>query len=290
VKIVLSKYAGFCGGIERAYEMAMKASESKKTKKPIFMLGSLAHNEDVVRKIEESGIKKIKFDGNLKKLFDSKRKIGTLIITAHGIGPKIYELCRQKEIDIIDTTCPKVVKVQRLAELFSRKGEKTIIIGGKKHKEVKGTKEWSGRKAIVIENEKDLKNIKWGKNEKINIISQTTQNERFIKKFISLIKAEYPSSKFINTICLTTSNRQKEVRMMAKKCDVMIIIGSPRSSNSTNLWKISKEINPRSHFIERSENIDEKWLKNSQKIGITAGASVPSWVINEVCLFLKKKL
>lgn len=290
MKIVLSKYAGFCGGIERAYEMATKASKNKKTKKPIFMLGSLAHNKDVVRKIEEAGIKKIKFDGNLKKLFDSKRKIGTLVITAHGIGPKIHELCKQKGIDIIDTTCPRVIKVQRLAELFSRKGEKTIIIGGKKHKEVKGTREWSRGKAIVIENEKDLKKIKWGENERINILSQTTQNEKFIKKFISLIKVKYPNSKFINTICLATSNRQKEVRMMAKKCDVMIVIGSPKSSNSTNLWKIAKEINPKSYFIERSENINRKWLKDFQKIGVTAGASVPSWIIDEVCFFLKKKL
>jgi len=290
MKINLSKYAGFCDGVERAYKMASKASKDEKTKKPVFMLGSLAHNSDVVRKLEEAGIKKIKFDGNLKKLFNSKRKIGTLIITAHGVGPKIYDLCKQKGINIIDTTCPKVVKIQHLAEFFSKKIEKVIIIGEKKHKEVKGTKEWSGGKAVVIENEKDLKNIKWGKDEKVNIISQTTQDEKFIEKIVGLIEAKYSNSKLINTICLATSNRQKEARQMAKENDVMIIIGSPESSNSTNLWKISKEINPRSYFIERLENIDRKWLENSQKIGITAGASAPSWIIDEVCFFLKKKL
>jgi 4-hydroxy-3-methylbut-2-enyl diphosphate reductase len=290
MKIILSKYAGFCDGIENAYEMAISAARNEKIKKPIFMLGSLAHNDDVVGKIEKAGIKKIKFDGNLKKFFGSKRKIGTLIITAHGIGPKIFNLCKQKGIDVIDTTCSNVVKVQRLAEFFSKKREKIIIIGGKKHKEVRGTKEWSGGKAIVVENEKDLKNIKWGKNEKINILSQTTQNERFIEKFVSLIKTRYPNSEFTNTICMATSNRQKEVRKMARENDVILVIGSSRSSNSTNLWKISKEINPRSYFIERSEDIDMKWLKNSKKIGITAGASVPFWIIDEVCFFLKKKL
>ncbi len=290
MRIKLSKYAGFCDGVKRAYEIAIRTSRSKEVKKPVFVLGSLAHNEDVVKKIEEAGINKIKFDGNLKKIFDPKRKIGTLIITAHGIGPKLFEICRKKRIDVIDTTCPKVLKVQRLAEIFSKKGEKIIIIGEKKHKEIKGTKEWSGGKAVIVENRNDLKNIKWDKNEKINILSQTTQNEEFVEEFVDLIRAKYPKSEFINTICLATSNRQNEVRKMAKNSDMMIIIGSPKSSNSTHLWEISKENNPKSYFVENSKNINKEWFKNSKKIGISAGASVPPWIIDEVCYFVANRL
>lgn len=295
MKITLSKYAGFCNGVDRAYKIVEKISTDQQTKKPVFILGSLAHNSEVVKKIEDMGVKKISFDSNsMKFLSSTKAKIGTLIITAHGVGPEIYALVKKKKIDIIDTTCPKVIKVQRLAKSFSQKNYQLIIIGEKKHKEVQGIYEWANRKTFFVENEKDLKKIILNPRINIAIISQTTQNKDFVRRVVSLIRKKYPKAEAIDTLCLTTHNRQREVKKLAKK-DVLVVIGSSESANSRRLWEIGKKDNPKTYFIENAASIQKKWFKGCRNIGITAGASTPSWIIREVidCLknmtFLLKK-
>lgn len=288
MKVTLSQYAGFCDGVKRAYEIVKKASEDPKVKGPIFVLDSLVHNEEVVKKIEDLGIKKINFPEDIEKFFGSLKKdeIGTLIITAHGVGPRIYELAKERGIDIIDTTCPKVMKVQRLAKLYSEKNFQVIVIGEKDHKEVRGIYEWSGNKAFIIQNEKDLKDLKLDPSQKIVILSQTTQNQKLVEKLSGIIGKKYPKAESINTLCLATENRQSEVRSLAKKNEAVIVIGSPTSANSTHLWEIAKEINPRSYFIEKSNDIRKISLENIKKVGISAGASTPSWTIEDVLNFL----
>ncbi len=292
MKIFLSKYAGFCDGVKRAYDIVEKISKDKNIKKPVFVLGSLVHNQDVVKKIEEMGIKKLNFDGNIKKFFAlHKGKIGTIVITAHGIGPEFYIEAQKRGMGIIDTTCPKVLKVQRLAKHFCEKSYQLVLIGEKKHKEVRGIYEWSGKKAKIIESEKEAENIKFDPKRKIAVISQTTQNEDLVKKIIKKLELRYPKKvESFDTLCDTTHERQGETKKMAERTDAMIIIGSPESANSTHLWKISKKINPKSYFIEKQGDIDEKLLKKCQKVGISAGASTPDWIIREVCSFLKNGL
>lgn len=301
MKVSLSKYAGFCDGVNRAYDMAVKLANDKKAKKPIFMLGSLVHNNEVVKKIERMGIKKINFDGDAQKFFTknlpssklrhaSRKKIGTLVVTAHGIGPDFYKLAKEKNIDIVDTTCPKVMKVQRLAKLFSDRNYQVVIIGEKEHKEVKGIFEWSGKTARIIENKKDLKLIKFDE-RKIAIISQTTQDANLVKNLSEEIKKKFPkSTEIFDTLCLATHNRQEEVKKLAKNNDRVIIIGSPESANSTNLWKIAKRVNSKSYFIENVSNSQKSWFAGAKSIGISAGASTPPWIIEKVCFFTQKKL
>lgn len=289
MRIILSKYAGFCDGVERAYQMVLNIAKDKKIKKPIFVLGSLVHNDDVVEKIEKLGIRKIKVTPKIFKDLDKlNSKIGTLAITAHGMGPEIYEFCRRKNINLIDTTCPRVIKVQRLARVFLQKGYKIIIIGEKDHKEVKGINEWADKKGIFIENEEDLEKIKFSPKQKLLVISQTTQNQDFVKKAAAYIRKKFPTAEIIDTICLATHNRQSEIRKMAKTNEAMIVIGSPESANSTRLWEIAREINPRSYFVERAGQIKKKWLAGIKKVGVTAGASAPQWIIDEVVEYLKK--
>jgi (E)-4-hydroxy-3-methyl-but-2-enyl pyrophosphate reductase len=291
MKIILSKYVGFCDGVQRAYNIALKISKDKKVKRPIFVLGSLVHNDDVVRKIEKMGIKKVHFDGNFSEIFNSRKKIGTLIVTAHGIGPDFYELAKKNKIDVIDTTCPKVTKVQRLAKIFSDKKYQVVIIGEKNHKEVKGIFEWSGENAKIVESIKDAENFKNRSGGKIAIISQTTQKRDLVKVITKRLKEKYPKMvKSFDTLCDTTNNRQKEIKIIAKKSDAVIVIGSSGSANSTHLWEIAKKINPKSYFIERAGDIKKSWLKDAGKIGISAGASTPPWIIEEVCKFIENKL
>jgi 4-hydroxy-3-methylbut-2-enyl diphosphate reductase len=288
MKITLSKYAGFCEGVERAYEIIKKASKDKKVKKPIFVLGSLVHNQDVVNRIEKLGVKKISLEKNLEKLLNSiKKEVGTLVITAHGMGPEIYELAKKKKIEIIDTTCPRVIKAQRLAKVFADKKAQIVIVGDKDHKETKGINEWARKKARLIENKKDLQNLKLNPKKNIAVISQTTQDQEFTEYVNKFIKKKYPNVEIMDTICSTTHDRQKELKIMAEKNDVIIAIGSPESANSTRLWEIAKKINKRSYFVERAAQINSKWFKKCRKIGVTAGASTPKWVIEEVMGFLK---
>jgi (E)-4-hydroxy-3-methyl-but-2-enyl pyrophosphate reductase len=278
MKINLSKYAGFCDGVRRAYDM-VNNFDLERAKTPLFILGSLVHNDEVNRKIEEKGIEEI----NREFLFKAKpEEIGTLIFAAHGAGPEIYRAAKEKNIEIFDTTCPKVIKVQRLAKAYSDRGYKIMIIGDKDHKEVKGIDGWGGGKSSIISQKEDVDKLNFEKNDKIVVLSQTTQNEKLLLEIGESIKKKYNSAEIINTTCSATHERQEEVRQMAKNNDIMIIIGSVDSANSKRLFEISKNLNPLSYFIEKSKFIDLAWLKNKEKVGVSAGASTPQWLIDDV--------
>ena len=289
MRINLSKHAGFCEGVQRAYEMLVAAARDPQVKKPIWIMGSLVPNNDVVAKLEELGVEKIKVDRNLfKKLKTQKSDIGTLVITAHGMGPAIYDFCRREKINLIDTTCPRVIKVQRLARTFSEKLHQLVIVGDKDHKETKGIREWSNNTGLVVEKVSELKKIRIDSFKKITVLFQTTQNLDLIEIFNSFLGNFCPNARIVNTICLATHNRQKEVKKLARSNDAVVVIGAPESANSTRLWQIARRINPRSHFIERADQIRREWLENAEKVGITAGASTPGWIISEVVQRLEK--
>ena len=278
MKIYLSQFAGFCDGVRRAYEMIV-ALDISKAKKPIYILGSLAHNAEVVRKIEEKGITKI----DLEKFFRSKKgEIGTIIVTAHGAGPEIFALAKEKGIEIVDTTCPKVIKVQRLAKVFSARGYVIVLIGDKGHKEVEGINAWGEKKAHIVSNQKDLENLHIEKDEKIIILSQTTQSKDFFEEAGKFIQKKFPKAEIISTICYTTHDRQGEISKLAGDMDVVIVIGSKESANSTRLFEISKEKNPKTYFIENSSQLQSIWFSGVGEVLVTAGASTPSWIIDEV--------
>ena len=285
MKITLSKHAGFCGGVARAFEMVEKITRDPKTKKPIFVLGSLVHNSDVVGRIEKWGAKKIDLE-TLQKIEGSK--IGTLVITAHGVGPKIYALLKKKNIAVVDTTCPRVIKVQRLAKLFSDRQTQIVIVGEKDHKEIKGIFGWAQNKAKIVETEIALKRLKLDSRKPIAVISQTTQNQDFLNRTAELIKQKYPKAEIVDTICLATQDRQGEVKDLAVKNEAVVIIGSPESANSTRLFEVAESLNAKSFFIQRSSQLKKSWFKNVKKVGVTAGASTPEWVIADVIKRLKE--
>ncbi|KKQ04409.1 MAG: 4-hydroxy-3-methylbut-2-enyl diphosphate reductase [Candidatus Moranbacteria bacterium GW2011_GWE2_36_40] len=289
MEITLSQYAGFCEGVERAYDIVEKIAKDPKVKRPIFVLGSLVHNSDVVEKIEKMGVQKVHVEGPLEDFFEKiKNEVGTLVITAHGIGPQIYDLAKKYKIDLVDTTCPRVIKVQRLAKIFFERDTQIVIVGEKNHKEVRGIYEWANKRAIFIETDEDLCGFNVDSNRKIAVISQTTQDQEFVDRAAAQILKKYPHAEIIDSICLTTHNRQTEISQLAKQNDVIIAIGSPESANSTRLWEISKRINPQSHFIQRASELEADWFAGCKKVAVTAGASTPRWIIDEVLEKLKK--
>lgn len=279
MKITLSQFAGFCDGVRRAFEIVQNI-ESEKIKKPVYVLGSLVHNQDVVKKIEEKGIHKIDMQ---KFLEAAPGEIGTVIITAHGAGPKIYEIAKEKNIDVIDTTCPRVIKVQRLAQVYLKRGYAIVLVGDKEHKEVQSIFEWGGSQAALVSDEEDLQNIDLAKAGKIIILSQTTQNKDFVDRTFEFVKNKYPMVEIADTICLATEQRQTEIKKMAEESDAVVVIGSPDSANSNRLHEIAKELNGKAIFIERAEDLPGKeFFAGLDRVVVTAGASTPDWIIEKV--------
>lgn len=286
--ITLSEFAGFCEGVQRAYDIVEKIAKDPAVKKPIYVLGSLVHNSDVVEKVEKMGVQKVHVEGPLEEFFEKiKDNVGTLVITAHGIGPKIYELAKKNNIALVDTTCPRVIKVQRLAKLFFDRGTQIVMIGEKNHKEVKGIFEWANKKPILIETDEDLCGFVADPKKKLAVLSQTTQDQEFVERAAKQIAQKYPHAEIIDSICLTTHHRQTEISKLADENDVVVVIGSPESANSNRLAEIAKRANPKTFFIERAGQLNDEWFKNTEKVAVTAGASTPRWIIDEVLSKLK---
>ncbi|MFA6193569.1 MAG: 4-hydroxy-3-methylbut-2-enyl diphosphate reductase [Parcubacteria group bacterium] len=270
-KITLGKHSGFCFGVRRAYDLTCVNS---KDCDDVFILGKLVHNNDVCQDLYKRGIKEIASLSDIKG--------GTVIFTAHGVGPGFYEKASATGLKIIDTTCPKVMKAQRLAKNFAEKKCTVLVFGDKNHKEVKSIFEWSGRKARVIGSFEEIKKTNLNKAKKYCLISQTTQNVEEFKKIIAYLKKNLKHFTHINTICPSTDDRQKEIRQLAKTNDAVIVIGGRDSANSHMLYEISKSINKKTYFIENSAQLKKSWFSGIKKVAVSAGASTPEWIIREV--------
>lgn len=272
MKIEIAKNAGFCFGVKR--DLALIEDDVKKIKKPISMYGHLVHNEEVIKRLLAKGIKVI---DNLEKI-----RRGTLIITAHGISSKMKEkLLKQKGLNLVDTTCLKVLLVQNLAKLLHKQNRQVLIFGDVDHQEVKGIKGAADDQAIVFSSEKEFKKINLDQKKKYGLLVQTTKDFEEFKKLEKKIKEKIKDIKIFNTVCQATRQRQKEVRKLAKKHDLILVVGSRTSANTTRLYEISQSINPDTYFIRTNQELKGKWFKNKKSVGITAGASTPDWIINE---------
>ncbi|MCX6766420.1 MAG: 4-hydroxy-3-methylbut-2-enyl diphosphate reductase [Candidatus Moranbacteria bacterium] len=276
-KITLGKHSGFCFGVKRAYDLTCVNS---KDCDDVYILGKLVHNNDVCEDLYKRGIKEIKALSDIKE--------GTVIFTAHGVGPGFYEKASAKGLKIIDTTCPKVMKAQRIAKNFAGKKYQVIVFGDKDHKEVKSIFEWSGKKAKIVGSPTEAKRLKLDKAKKYCLVAQTTQNVEEFKKIIAFLRSNLKNFVFFNTICESTDDRQKEIRNLAKTNDVVVVIGGKDSANSKMLHKISKSINKKSYFVENSKQLKKNWFSDIKKIAVSAGASTPEWIIEEVINKIQK--
>ncbi len=273
MKIITSNEIGFCFGVKQALKIVkQKISTSKK---PVRMYGFLIHNESVVKDLEELGIEIIKDVSNVKN--------GTLIITAHGIPPQVkQDLEKRKNLSVIDTTCPKVSAVHKIASNLSRQGRTVLIFGDSKHQEVIGIKGAAGDNAKVFSSLEELNKLNLSKDKKYGLVVQTTQDTKAFEKAQKELKRKLPGIKIINTICCTTYKRQSEIREIAKKTDIVLIIGSKTSANTRRLYEISSNINPDTYYIATAKELKKQWLVSKKKVGIGAGASTPDNIIEQV--------
>jgi 4-hydroxy-3-methylbut-2-enyl diphosphate reductase len=277
MRINLAKSAGFCFGVKRAFDIAIKTANENKN---IFMLGDIVHNEKVVKEIEQAGIKKI------KKLKLAKGEI--LLIRAHGESKTIFNKAKKLGYKIVDATCPMVKEIHKIAKRMENKKYKILVIGDKDHDEVRGIIGQLKNKAIVIEN---LNCIPWDKIKKTKkacLVTQSTQNLEKVKEIFSVLNKYLPKLKFFNTICKPTQVKQEEIRILPKKNDCVIIIGSKNSANTKRLYEISKALNKNTWWVNSKNEIRAYWFKNCRSVGITAGASTPKKSINDIIDYIKE--
>jgi 4-hydroxy-3-methylbut-2-enyl diphosphate reductase len=277
MRINVAKLAGFCFGVRRALHIAFQAAKSGAK---IEMLGDIVHNEEVVRKINKLGIKKIKRLGK----GDNK----TLLIRAHGEPKRVIEEAHARGYTIVDATCPKVSSIHKIVIEMQRMGYKIIIIGDKKHDEVQGIVGQLKKRAIVIDRIKDISYIKIKRIKRAVVVVQSTQSLERVTPIVEVLKRYIKDLRFFNTICKPTRMKQEETKTLAKRNDVMIIIGSKTSANTKRLYQISKSLNKKSFWVQSKKDIKLTWLRGARSVGITAGASTPDSTTQGIIEYIRK--
>ena len=273
MEVVLAEHYGFCFGVKRAIEIAENSKNAS-------TIGPLIHNNEE--------ISRLKRDYNVETLnsIDDIKDVKKAIIRTHGIPKGDLNFLKKNGIDIVDATCPFVTKPQQICEKMSEEGYDIVIFGDKNHPEVKGVMSYAKKYVSVVLNIDELKNIKFS--NKIAIVSQTTRKFDEFMEIVSYLIANHKEVRVFNTICNATFENQDAARKLAKKADVMIVIGGKNSSNTKQLYNISKEFCDDSYLIESENELRKEWFKNKEICGVTAGASTPNWIIENIIGKIKK--
>ncbi|MFH1540687.1 MAG: 4-hydroxy-3-methylbut-2-enyl diphosphate reductase [Elusimicrobiota bacterium] len=274
MKIIIAKNSGFCFGVRRAIDIALNISNKSGN---VYTVGPIIHNPQVVEKLENKGIKVIQKTSDVKN--------GTIIICAHGIPKKTLQEAEAEGIKILDATCPYVTRSKNYAEKLSKEGYRVVIIGNPIHPEIKYIFSYLPKNTVILKTSGDTKKLKFV--SKIGIITQTTQSSENFIKIVSNLLSHSNEFKIFNTICPDAINRQNEAMKLAKKCDIILVLGGKDSANTKRLASISKKIQKKTYHIEMAEEVKNKWFENIKCVGIVAGASTPDWIIEETVKKIK---
>lgn len=275
MEVKVAKSAGFCFGVQRAVDKVFELAE--KEKKQIYTLGPIIHNEDVVSKLEEHGVKVIHEPEELEHLSDA-----IVVIRSHGVGRQVYERLKSLGLEYIDVTCPFVLKIHRIVERESQRGRHIVIIGNSNHPEVQGICGWCSGPATVIETPEEAEKFSLEKDGQICIVSQTTFNYNNFQDLVEILGKKRYDRVVLNTICNATEERQHEAERIAEAVDTMLVIGGRHSSNTQKLYEICKKECGNTYYIQTLVDLDSEMFRSSSCVGITAGASTPNKIIEEV--------
>jgi 4-hydroxy-3-methylbut-2-enyl diphosphate reductase len=278
MEVLLAKTSGFCFGVKRATDTVYEQVEDGGE---IYTYGPIVHNEEVVKDLEDKGVKVINSREELEELTSGK-----VIIRAHGVPKEICELIENKGLECIDATCPFVKRIHNIVEKESD-GRHIIIIGNDGHPEVEGIKGWSHTPATVIESEQQALDFTTKKDEKLCIVSQTTFNYKKFKYLVEIFQKKGYDIIVANTICNATQERQEEAIELASKVDVMIVIGGTHSSNTRKLYELCKEKCEKTYYIQTLADLQIDIPNSVELVGITAGASTPNKIIEEVQSYVR---
>ena len=273
MKVVLADRTGFCFGVRRAVSMAQSAI---KNNGKIYSLGSIIHNAQVVEDLERKGLKVI------KDLASAKRG-EAIVISSHGISPKIAGKIRRKGLKIIDTTCPFVLNAQRIANGLARDGYSAIIVGDANHPEVKALIDFAPKGAKVVKDRAEAAALDLGRSTRISVLSQTTQSsENFLDVVKTILQKRPKELKVCNTICNDAEERQRLARELASKVGLMLVVGGRHSANTRRLYEVCRKTLKNTHLIETGKELERAWFRSVGSVGITSGASTPDRAVQQV--------
>lgn len=278
MEINKSNHMGFCFGVKNAVDNAVKELDINNK---LYSYGEIIHNMDVIDFLSKKGLQVIDY---------IPEKInGKLLIRSHGVGKNIIESLEQNNIDYIDATCVKVKRIHKLVEEYSKNGYEIVVIGDSSHPEVIGIIGWIDGIYHVANSLDDVKNINFSRDKKYCLVCQTTFYNNIFKEIVEFLKNnDYTNIVIHNTICNATQKRQEACIELAKKSDVMLIIGGKNSSNTLKLYELSKKYCDKTYYIENYREIPYKNIDKNTKVGISAGASTPDWIIEEVIQYVRK--
>ncbi len=274
MKILLISPIGFCSGVRRSINLALKI---KKEKEEVYTLGALVHNPKV---IEELALKNIKIWNS-----EDKPRNKVLLIRAHGLPREEVEEYKNLKNEIFDATCPLVKRVQILSEFLAKNGYKVIIIGEENHPEVRGILSYTNGKGLVIQRIEDLKKLR--NFPKIGIVSQTTQNWEDVKRIIDKILDKAKEIRIFNTICPEVEERQRKLEHFSKELDIILVLGGKNSANTKSLFQIANKYT-RAYQVEKIQELEKDWFNEEDKVGLVSGTSTPNTFIGDIIKRLKE--
>ena len=276
MQVIKAKTAGFCFGVKRAVDTVYEQIKQNSSEK-IYTYGPIIHNGEVVRDLEEKGVVVLRSKKELEAIGH-----GTVIIRSHGVTQEIYDILKSQNLNIIDATCPFVKKIHKIVSKESAQGAHIVIIGNPEHPEVQGIRGWAGENVSVVQDAEAAEKIEFDKNVKICVVSQTTFNYNKFKDLVEIIKKKSYDVSVLNTICNATKERQTEAQSIAETVDAMIVIGDKHSSNTQKLFEICHRACNNTYYIQTLDDLDLNQLGSVETVGITAGASTPNNIIEEV--------
>ena len=281
MEIVKAKTAGFCFGVKRAVDKVydeIAREEQEKSGGKIYTFGPIIHNDEVIRDFEEKGVAVIRTLEELETLHE-----GVVIIRSHGVAKSVYQIIENHGMQLVDATCPFVKKIHNIVEQASTKGEYIVIVGNPTHPEVEGIVGWvHGDGVVVVQSVQEAYDFEATYRQKISIVSQTTFNYNKFKEIVDIISKKSYDVSVLNTICNATKVRQTEASEIASRVDAMIVIGDKQSSNTQKLFEICKNACDNTYYIQTLKDLNIDQLESVSTVGITAGASTPNNIIEEV--------
>ncbi len=293
MKVELAKSAGFCFGVKRAVQTVY--DQVKDGQAPIYTYGPIIHNEEVVREFEELGVRVIETEQEISSIQE-----GTIIVRSHGISKAVRDAMdaqadrakkRGKTLNIVDATCPFVLRIHKYVMEYSAQGYWVVIVGNPTHPEVEGIFGWSNpQKTTVIQSQEEAQLFDIQLNNRLCIVAQTTFNINKFQDIVEIISKKEYDINVLSTICSATEERQKEAADLAKRVDAMVVIGGKSSSNSKKLFEICSEHCLNTYFIQTKNDLKDTSLTRFDYVGITAGASTPKNIIEEVQKYVRNEL
>ena len=278
MKVILAKTAGFCFGVKRAVDTVYEQLETHKGEK-IYTYGPIIHNDEVIKDLQLKGVEVLWSEEELENLSE-----GIVVIRSHGVSEHVCQKIEEKGLQYVDATCPFVKKIHQIVQRESSEGAYILIIGNAEHPEVQGIMGWAvNREVTVVQNAEEAEQFKLpDESRKICIVSQTTFNYNKFQELVEIISKKRYDILVLNTICNATKERQDEARQIADRVDAMIVIGDKHSSNTQKLFEICRNACLNTYYIQTLGDLDSNQLRSVETVGITAGASTPNNIIEEV--------